>query len=30
VPMPASVKTQIARLWASEIKDTAGKSISAQ
>jgi phosphate transport system substrate-binding protein len=30
VPMPAGVKTQIARLWAGEIKDTAGKSISAQ
>ena len=30
VPMPASVKQQIARLWASEIKDGSGKAISAQ
>ncbi len=28
VPMPPSVKQQIERLWASEIKDTAGKPIA--
>ncbi len=28
VPMPASVKQQIEKLWASEIKDTAGKPIA--
>src|SRR6476469_5585467 len=26
VPMPAAVKQQVARLWASEIKDSAGKA----
>jgi phosphate transport system substrate-binding protein len=30
VPMPPAVKTQIARLWASEIKDSAGKPIAGQ
>lgn len=29
VPMPAAVKSQIARLWASEIKDGSGKSVAA-
>ncbi len=28
VPMPASVKQQIEKLWATEIKDTAGKPIA--
>jgi phosphate transport system substrate-binding protein len=28
VPMPVSVKQQIEKLWATEIKDTAGKPIS--
>lgn len=30
VPMPAVVKTQIARLWSAEIKDAAGKPIAGQ
>lgn len=29
VPMPASVKAQIAKLWAAEIKDASGKAIAA-
>lgn len=29
VPMPAAVKSQIVRLWASEIKDGSGKGIAA-
>jgi len=28
VPMPAAVKTQIRKLWASDIKDAAGKSLA--
>ncbi len=28
VPMPASVKTQIEKLWASEIKDASGKAVA--
>ncbi len=28
VPMPASVKQQIEKLWASELKDGAGKPVA--
>ena len=30
VPMPASVKAQIAKLWASDIKDGSGKTVAIQ
>jgi len=30
VPMPASVKSQIEKLWASELKDASGKAIAAR
>ena len=28
VPMPAAVKTQIEKLWATEIKDASGKNVA--
>jgi len=30
VPMPPAVKAQVARLWAAEIKDAAGKPLTGQ
>jgi len=28
VPMPASVKTQIEKLWSGELKDASGKAVA--